>query len=138
MEEFLLDRSGMAPVRFQGEQVAHSSGHHTSKENSRYHEVTVYRTSGGNWVVHVEYHTHWQGETGHSEVTVCENAEEAALTLDSVFPQEHVEGFPPTEHYAEKQARLENRIQKQWDAVASDVYRQLVDAGHVSFAETIE
>lgn len=63
METHVLQRSGMAPLRFEGELVAESSSkHHEGPLQSRWHTLAVYRTAGGNYVASVRYRSCWQGE----------------------------------------------------------------------------
>lgn len=107
MEKHTIQRTGKAPLEFTGKQVAQSSGKWAAgREQNRWHDITVYQTAGGKYVAHIEYHTLWEGELGHSEAEVCD-AESVSYYLQDTIPALHVQGFPDKPEYAERQANLE-------------------------------
>lgn len=122
MEEHKVPRTGNVPLAFQGEEVASSAGkYHTGQDQNRWHDITVYSTAGGRYVVHIAYRTMWQGEDGHDTVVVCGLIPDIADTLRAYDPLEHVAGYPPAEHFAEKQMRLEDGLRRRWASQVSDV-----------------
>lgn len=71
-DEVRLDRTGEAPLAFRGSLVAEAA---TGKwwqgvEQNRWHEVAVYRTAAGRYVLAVRYRTLWQGEADRARATV--------------------------------------------------------------------
>lgn len=130
MERHTLERTGQAPFVFTGEQIAHVSGQYLSgAEANRYHEIGLYQTSGGNWILHIQWHTHWQGEVGASYALKLANPVEIRDALDAFNPLQDLQGFPPTKHYEDKQQRLEDNVVRLWDQTVSSFYRKVLDAG---------
>lgn len=66
-----IKRDGEKDLRFTGKVIASASGRWSNgREQNRFDEITVYRTSGGNYVLHQEYITFWQGESCTSEAAI--------------------------------------------------------------------
>lgn len=60
---YTLRRTGQAPLRFQGELLAEADGEYESgRDFNRWHELTVYRTRGGKYVLRIAYRSAHQGE----------------------------------------------------------------------------
>lgn len=129
---YTLRRTGERPLRFQGERIAEAGGSHQfGRDQNRWHDIAVYLTSGGKFVVHVEYCTRWQGEADHSHVEICDQPDAVAAVLRNYNPLELVAGFPADDRYAERQARLFRDIRLRYDSLVSEVLRD------ERFAETI-
>lgn len=63
MEKYRLLRTGNRPLVFMGAVVANISGRHDGGHDSiRYHDLTLYKTESGKWVLHDEYISRMQGE----------------------------------------------------------------------------
>jgi hypothetical protein len=119
---YTLRRSGQPALRFQGELLAESDGAwHAGREQNRYHELAVYRTAGGKYVVAVGYRTRWQGETDHDSAEIVDAPTNVAGVLRDYDPTGHVGGFPAGPAYAEKQARLLADLRRRYDDQVSDV-----------------
>lgn len=77
METIELARDNGPDVRFQGEQIASaSSWHYEGPRNTRWTELTLYRTSGGKLVCHEVGRTLWQGERDRRAVHVADTEAE--------------------------------------------------------------
>ena len=121
-QEFTLTRTGDRPLVFAGEKIAEVDGRiHSGQEQNRWHEIRAYRTDGGKYVLEIEYCTCWQGEDGHSSVTVHDTPTALVNELKSYYPLEYVLGYPPHPQFTEKQARLENSLQLRWRTLVSEL-----------------
>lgn len=128
-----LERTGGAPVKFRGREIASADGERLNgRETNRWHELTIYRTDRGRYVLHIHYRTRWQGESDRHTVAVCPTPAEVIAALRSYSPTEHVGGFPPHEVYRERQTRLEREITTQYESLVASL---LAKAG---FAETVD
>ncbi|MBS3949739.1 MAG: hypothetical protein KGZ53_03630 [Peptococcaceae bacterium] len=129
MKEYTLTRTGDRPLQFSGECIAAADGkYHAGQEQNRWHEMSVYRTMGGKYVVEVAYRTQWQGEEAHYRAAICETIEEVITSLRSIDPTAHLQGFPPHPSYAEKQTRLKANLRLQLDVLISEVFDSLPEA----------
>lgn len=76
METFTLTNDDGRDVRFTGEIIAEaSSRRHTGNSQSRWTELTLYRTASGKFVCYEVGRTMWQGERNRHKVTVCTDHE---------------------------------------------------------------
>ena len=122
MQSYLLPRSGQAPLKFTGEEIASSEGRiQNGRDHNRWHDLTVYRTVGGGYVVQVQYRTQWQGECEHDEAVVCDDAQSAAWELQGYDPTAHCPGYPPGAAYADRQTRLMQDLRARYAAQVSEV-----------------
>lgn len=83
MDEYTITRDGQRDLKFTGEKLAEVNNKWVAgRENNRWHELTLYRTAGGKYVLQEVYRTMWQGELDSNSATICDTAEEvlAALT----------------------------------------------------------
>ncbi len=128
-QEFTLTRTGDSPLKFSGEKIAEANGRiRSGQEQNRWHEIRAYRTDGGKYVLEIQYCTCWQGEDGHSHVSVHDDPAALADELKSYYPLEHVLGFPPHPQFASKQARLEESLRLRWETVVSDLLGDIPEA----------
>lgn len=121
---YTLTRTGRAPLAFDGETLADASSKWTNgRENNRWHEVAVYRTVGGRYVVAVTYQTQWQGEQDYHWVVEASEPSEVSATLAEFGDQitEPVKGYPVGSAYAERQARLMSDLRQRYDSLVSEV-----------------
>lgn len=76
METITLERDDDRDVRFAGERVAEVSSHHyEGPRNTRWTELTLYRTTGGKWVCQEVGVTCWQGEHDRHAVHIADSEE---------------------------------------------------------------
>lgn len=136
-----IERTGDSPLAFRGRLLSQASSERPVNGGAlqnRWHEGAVYAVSsrsglGGGYVVHVRYVTRWQGESDRSWAALCTDAQAARRVLLTEYqPLEHVRGYPSSEHYAERQARLEREIRGGYEQLVSELL-----AGD-EFAEVIE
>lgn len=119
METFKLNRSGKAPLKFNGELITESSS--SDHNSTRWHEISVYKTDSKKWVVAVEFVSRWQGEASKDTVEYFNNPQDIAKYLEEFDCLDGLLGFPAGEHYADKQAKLEKDIKTRWGSLISEI-----------------
>lgn len=121
-EEYTLPRAGDVPVTFAGELIAEeSSFEHQGPSQNRWFDLTLYRTTGGAWVVGINYRTRWQGERDQDAVTVCPDAAAVRAAVTGFDPCDPAlwQGIPAAVHDAEKRnATLRTGITNDYRAAA--------------------
>lgn len=126
MERITLRRTGSHPLTFLGDQLAEVSGFRFGdREQSRWHELALYRTESGRHVLSIGFRTRWQGEVDHDEAHHADTSAEVLNQLTAYDPLAHIAGYPPGEAYIEKQRRLEDDICRRWNATITALYDQL-------------
>lgn len=134
MQEYTLTRTGGRPLKFNGEVVAEAgSSWFMGKDQNRWHEITIYKTVGGKYVLAVAYFTRWQGEGNHYKAEVYDTITETINALEFVDPLEHLIGYPPHPQFADKQLRIEEDLRQRWDVLISEILKNIPEA-----AERIE
>jgi hypothetical protein len=84
MATYKLKRTGMAPLTFEGEELASVSGQYLhNRESNRWWELSVFRSDTGHHVLCVSFKTNWQGEVPHHEVRVCDSPTEVGEWLSN-------------------------------------------------------
>ena len=74
---YKINRTGERPLRFKGELIGEGGGKwHNGREQTRWTEIEIYRTTGGNLVGVNAYVTLWQGESGTTDARVCKSEAE--------------------------------------------------------------
>lgn len=133
MTTYKLSRTGQAPLVFEGEELARVDGKWSAgREQNRYHNLAVYRTAGGNYILQVEYITQWQGEQRHDHVIVLgQDLSELANALREYDPCTRVQGYPPGPQYAEKQDRLLTSMRSRYDEQVSALLDKIEGAEEV-------
>jgi hypothetical protein len=82
MQEYTVTRDGQKDLRFSGELLAEVNNKWVAgKDNSRWHELSLYKTAGGKYVLHEVFRTQWQGEIDRHGAAVYGTAEEVLDTL---------------------------------------------------------
>jgi len=127
MQTYTLRRTGEAPLEFEGELLALANSRQPEGlRNNRWHELALYRSESGYYLVEVVYRTQWQGELDHHQVAVCVDAGGVPNVLQRWDPCRHVDGYPPGEQYADRQARLISALTAGYQMAVSDL---LAEAG---------
>jgi hypothetical protein len=122
VEEFICQVSGNAPFRFTGEVVVSSQGDRVAgREQTRWHDITVYKTVGNNWVVEIGYVSRFQGEVGHQQCDVVATPQEIVNVLVSYKADQYVKGFPGDKTYAERQGRLLADVWNRYQAQVTEI-----------------
>jgi hypothetical protein len=116
-ESFRLTRTGNRPLSFDGALISISSSR--EHESSRWHELALYRTSAGKWVLSVVFRTLWQGEHDHHSAEIFDGPELAAAWLSGFGPTSNLLGYPDSEAYRAKQERLEKLLSQRFAVAVS-------------------
>ncbi len=77
MEKHTINRDGLPPIAFTGEQIA--SANNAMGRNghaNRWFAVRIYRTKGGRYVASFGSFTQWQGESDHCTAASFDTAAE--------------------------------------------------------------
>lgn len=113
-----LTRTGDAPLAFSGRILANVSGKRPGEGDlPRWHDVTIYETAGGQYVVAIAYRTTWKGEIGRDTLAVVTGRSELRDALKRHDPVAHVQVLPPGPQFAERQARMVAMVRQQWDGL---------------------
>lgn len=122
-ESFRLARTGNRPLVFDGSLISEA----TSKDHdsSRWHELALYRSGAGKWVVLVAFCTRWQGELDHHEAEIFETPELAAAWLRGFVPTANLLGYPDGEAYRAKQLRLEKLLIQRFAVAVSELLERV-------------
>ena len=115
MEKIKLPRTGDRPVEFLGRLIAEASSQQREGNGpckNRYHELALYGTESGKYVIAIGYRTHWQGELPEDEVFVEDSIASAVETLRTTIPELPLYGFPPGQHYDERRAHVMGAVRK--------------------------
>jgi len=124
MSQFQLRPSGQAPIRFNGELLVEQSSQHAGgREHNRWHEVRLYRTEGGTYVVDVVYWTQWEGEQNYHWALEAAEASSVEMRLREIGAELNrpVKGYPAGAAYEQRQARLLDDLQQRFEVLISDV-----------------
>jgi hypothetical protein len=130
MERFKLERTGDLPLSFEGERVAQSKGKwHSGKDQNRWHDLAIYRTKGGRYLLQITYQTQWQGESDHSQIIDCgDDVTSAVVELKAHDPASHVEGYPPGEQYSDRQRMLVEGLTRRYNDQITELFREIPEA----------
>lgn len=133
---YTLDRTGKPQLQFEGDLSASATSNvrvNGGPLESRWHEISLYRTTSSKWVWQVCYRSCWQGEPEHdrAEVAASDKAVIDALTIE-YDPLAYHQGYPPGEHYAERNARQRDAIRLGYQRAVSEI---LAEAGLVEEVE---
>ena len=91
MKTIVLERTGMRPVQFEGELLNKTSTDRAGgQDRSRWHEIALYLTESGDYVLDVVYCTQWQGEIEHHEVIGPTSLEDIDYELRTINPAAHM------------------------------------------------
>jgi hypothetical protein len=134
MDTFTIDRSGLAPLTFTGQLLCESDGQFMAgQERNRWHDLAVYKTESNKYVLSISYRTRWQGEIERDYADVLVSPEEVRYSLANYRPTQYVRGYPDGEHYRDKQERLLQQIQLDYDYQVSEIL-----GSSPEFSETVD
>ena len=123
MPMIILPRSGRAPVQFNGELLAQASSRqslHSEKQHKRWHEITVYQTDSGKYVVHVAFRCDNRYDAPHDDIEVCATPADVVSYLSTYHPTAYIRGWPLPQH-KEHDARLRQGLTDNFEAIVADV-----------------
>ena len=130
--DFTLPRTGEQPVTFTGTLLAAETG--AMPKLKQHHEISVYRTQGGSYVVAISYRTTWKTESPHDLAIVCKTLEQVAEELWAYDPVESVAGPPEgTLNWEQRQQETRAAVSERYDTLVSRLLARLPGA-----AERIE
>lgn len=135
MRDYILERTGLPPVRFRGEELAWELDEKgTGGVNKRWHILRLYRSEKGRILLQIQYQTDWRNDLPHDDVLEAETVAGLAHLLEDYDPAECVKGFPPNPDYAEKQAALLAEVRQRFGRLVTELFRHAGD----EFAERID
>lgn len=136
MTKITINRTGNAPLAFDGELLAEATSHPGDATNNhlrnRWHDLAVYRTAGGRYVAVVTYRTRWQGEIEHTAAADLDTPADVATWFRAYSPTDHVTGYPLGAAYDAKRQRLHQELTLGYD----DALTRLL-AADPAFAERV-
>lgn len=134
MKEYTLNRTGNAPLTFTGELIGIGGTRPASVTSTklRWHELTLYKSRGGQLVAHIKFRTEQPTESAFDTVELAGDADSLREALDHYEPVDFLDGYPEGDKWASRQERLLTRISDQYLAAVSEL---LTNAGIV---DTIE
>lgn len=123
IETITLERTGKPPLSFGGELLTQASGQFVNtkpeKPNDNWWQISIYRLDGATeHVVAITYHCEHRGQYVHRHVVATTDP---AAAIAAYRPLDVLQGFPPGEVFAARQADLERRALRQWEAITSAV-----------------
>jgi hypothetical protein len=108
MKTYKLKRTGNALLEFKGE-ILSTGASRAEKDDTRWHEATIYRTKGGCLVMQVVFHTTADKEIDHYFAKVT-SPDRIADDFSQYDPMTNVLGVPPGEESGQEQRRLETEL----------------------------
>lgn len=129
-QSYRLLRTGDQALAFQGRLIAEACGTNINgRDRDRAHDVRVYQTVGGTYLVEIIYWSTWKGEP-ECRTVIAAGREPArvAAVLRTHDPLKPVLGYPPAERFRQKQERLLARIRADYATRVSDVLACLPNA----------
>ncbi|MBA7474578.1 hypothetical protein ES707_09932 [subsurface metagenome] len=124
MPYYRLERTSEPWLVFDGELIAQSIGERAAgKTQDRWHDVSLYRTDGGQYVVYVIYRTRGAGEFNYSWAELV-GVDQFAHVLRSYEPVMNVPGLSGRAQYTTRQAGLLASLRRRF---AAQVRRLLRD-----------
>lgn len=137
-----LPRTGAPNLAFEGELLARALGEEhlpAGRRNPRWHDLSLYRTRGGKYVLFISLISDWQRRDGtiepaHHVATVLESEVAVREAVRAHDPATGLEGFPPDPQFEARQRRVLEDIALRFDRCVSDLFGQLGP----EFSERIE
>ena len=127
METYQIERTGRAVLAFRGDLVAEAPGRRAAgRDQTRWHDLALYRTAAGRYVLAVEYRTLWEGELGHTFAEIVDLAD-VARRLGEYDPTACIQGLPARPDHADRQARLLDGIRQRYNVQVSELLGQVPD-----------
>lgn len=131
-----LARSGRAPLKFQGAQLAQARGQDLWKGSeklrpNRFHTITLYRSESGKYVVQIQFRCNIKYDEPYDEVEVFEKPQDVVEYLSDFDPTEGIRGWT-LERHQEQDRRLRTALTNNFETLVSQVL-----AGQDEFAEKV-
>ena len=122
MTRFTIARSGREPIQFDGELLAQVSGgdKHAQKKHKRWHQIAIYSTESGKYVVHVAFRCDNRYDAPHDDVELCAGPADVIWHLRRHHPTAYIRGWPLPQHKTHD-ARLRNGLSDNFEALVAEV-----------------
>jgi hypothetical protein len=127
----ILPRSGSSPLSFFGHLLAKAGEPPTDKYIVRWHELELYLTNSGRYVVAIHFRTTSRHEKPWNDAFPMDTVEEVVSLLEEYDPVEYVLGWP-VPRYADKDKRVRETLIAEFDVLVSALL-----AGLEEFAEKV-
>jgi|AACY02.16.fsa_nt_gi hypothetical protein len=124
MKKYTVIRTGEMPLQFEGELLWEE----TSKErpeDSRWHELRLYRTENGKYVVEILSVSTYRHEGQTSSANVFDTLKAACREFLDFPPFCCFKGYPPWSDRQEDQAKLEDWVCRRYREAASRLVDRL-------------
>lgn len=119
MTEYVLARTGGAPLKFVGELVREADGERfAGREQTRWYTLAVYDLGDGRFVCSAEFNTKWQGERTFRSVGATASP---AKWFGDWNPTPSGIGYPSHYNYAARQGELLASLRGQYATLVGDV-----------------
>lgn len=118
-------RTGDVPLQFEGDLIAEASSHWMDgRENSRWHELHLFRTTAGTYVLEIAFRSLWQGEPSLNSAFICQDAAAVREAITSYEPVPAGVGYKDMEVHFFQQSRLAGRLACQFQTAVSILIAQ--------------
>lgn len=125
MKTIELNRTGLPPLRFEGELIADATSEEETVLRFRFHDIEVFRTKAGRIVVYVVFHSDWPHEP-HAEAFLVDRPEDIPLVLTKYAPTSSIIGHPPGARDGEKKNRqIKATVSAGWATALAKVLDKL-------------
>lgn len=123
MQTFSVPRSGNSPLLFEGEQLCHVRGidlwpKDKANPPHRWHEITIYRTQSGRYVVAIRFHCNPKYDDPYEEAEVCDTPQDVIEYLTTFDPVDGIRGWTLEKH-REQDRRLRAALVANFETLVS-------------------
>jgi hypothetical protein len=133
LTRYSLPRTGAPNLAFDGELLAQVVGDAylpAGRRNPRWHDLSLYRTRGGKYVLFISLISDWERrdrtlEPEHHVATVLDSEAAVRRALETHDPATGIEGFPPDSQFASRQEKLLDDVRARYGRCVSDLFGQL-------------
>lgn len=133
MKKIRVKRTGQESLSFKGAQVAQSTSKGHPGLLRRSHQLALYKTEAGNWVLSVVYHTEWTSERPWHRADVCRDRDALLdLLTEDYDPCDDI-NLPPGERFDDMAADIEKAVNDGWGIAVTALLEQVKELD-----ETIE
>ena len=120
MQEYKIKRTGLISLRFDGVVLKNIDGYHIEGDKpTRWHDLNLYKTKAGKFVLELNYRSIWGREYSHYSAFVMQSLDELESVLTDYDPLQFVEGFPVRPEFEKKQKNLLNWINRRFEIQVS-------------------
>lgn len=125
IREYTLRPSGKRPISFRGEEVTSGSSRRRPEKDNRWHDISIFETMAGTFVLLIEFHSQWEGELGRTWVESLAGPDAVGDTLERFDPVPEGIGFPPSSSYDEKRQRMAADLRIRFQDLVAELLEDL-------------